>query len=346
VILIIAGPGDAHSEIVARRLREKGAACSIFDLREVPAASVTSAWVDGSRPLRARLRRDSGEPRELDLGAVETVWFRRPALPLASPTLEPEDREFAQEESLALLLGLATALRGRFWVNPVVAALATDRGLGKLGQLDLAREHGLAIPRTLATNDPDAAREFVRSCPEGAIYKPFKTPTRTHEAGERREVQAVFTNRVDASALEDVDQVRHAPCIFQELVPKSVELRVVVLGSKVFACEIHSQEDERSRVDFRRDAAAARHLPHELPEAIAKKLVALNHALGLVFGAVDLILTPAGEYVFLENNQQGQFLWLEELAGLPLLESFCEMLIQASPDFACDARNHAPGLPR
>ena len=37
------------------------------------------------------------------------------------------------------------------------------------------------------------------------------------------------------------------------------------------------------------------------------------HSYGLTYGAIDLIVTPAGEYVFLENNPVGQFLFVEEL---------------------------------
>jgi hypothetical protein len=49
-------------------------------------------------------------------------------------------------------------------------------------------------------------------------------------------------------------------------------------------------------------------------------------------------VTPAGEYVFLEINQMGQFLWLEELLPeLPLLDAFCELLLQRRADFEWSA---------
>jgi D-alanine-D-alanine ligase-like ATP-grasp enzyme len=38
----------------------------------------------------------------------------------------------------------------------------------------------------------------------------------------------------------------------------------------------------------------------------------------LNFSAIDLILTPDGRYVFLENNPNGQFMWVEKL--VPELE--------------------------
>jgi hypothetical protein len=57
--------------------------------------------------------------------------------------------------------------------------------------------------------------------------------------------------------------------------------------------------------------------------------------LGLVFGCFDLIVTPKGEYVFLEVNEMGAFLWIEErLPELELLDAFCEFLIQGRRDFS------------
>jgi hypothetical protein len=55
--------------------------------------------------------------------------------------------------------------------------------------------------------------------------------------------------------------------------------------------------------------------------------------LGLVFGCLDLIVTPDGRYVFLEINQMGQFLFIERWTGLPLLDTFAELLLQGRPDY-------------
>jgi hypothetical protein len=120
-----------------------------------------------------------------------------------------------------------------------------------------------------------------------------------------------------------------------------------VIGSRVFATEIHSQVHAESSVDFRARYGLGEvpYAAHELPRRVAEKILAVNADLGLVFGAYDLILTPEDRYVFLEVNQQGQFLWLEEQTGQPLLENFCELLIQARPDYRCSARTHEPGLP-
>ncbi len=97
----------------------------------------------------------------------------------------------------------------------------------------------------------------------------------------------------------------------------------------VFAVEIHSQEDVDSQFDWRRgETARLRHELHVLPPAVEVQCVTLVRALGLAFGAIDLILTPDGEYVFLEINPNGQWAWIQQLRPeIPLRETLAEILI-------------------
>jgi glutathione synthase/RimK-type ligase-like ATP-grasp enzyme len=66
-----------------------------------------------------------------------------------------------------------------------------------------------------------------------------------------------------------------------------------------------------------------------LPSAIQAKLLALMDRLGLVFGCVDIILTPAGEYVFLEVNPSGQWGWIEDKTGMPITSALVDLLLKA-----------------
>jgi hypothetical protein len=40
-----------------------------------------------------------------------------------------------------------------------------------------------------------------------------------------------------------------------------------------------------------------------------------------------MIVTPDGEYVFLELNPNGQWLWLEHELGLPLVATMADLLM-------------------
>src|SRR5262245_45694735 len=158
MILIISDANDLHTRLVMGRLDELGVANARYSLEEMPHFSRLGAWVSNDAPARVRIRRERGD---IDLDTVRTVWCRRVTDVYPDPALAPDDRTFAAKEATVLMFSLATVLADRFWVNPFSNALATDRGHGKVSQLELARQVGLAIPRTLATNDPEAAREFL-----------------------------------------------------------------------------------------------------------------------------------------------------------------------------------------
>lgn len=317
-ILIVAPLTDEHGQQVRAELEKRGERVFTLDLAELPQWASVNVSVETLQPLSAKFSRDR-EPFDLD--EIETIWMRRFNAPIPSPLVG--DPGFAVSECHQLLVGLAQTLRARRWVNPL-SALALDAGWGKIRQLDAARWVGLEIPRTLATNDPERAREFLGTCSAGAIYKPFAAYEKRLRDGQ---LHSIWTTEITEELLaRQLPWVAFAPCIFQERVPKRVELRVTVMGARAFACEIHSQTDPAALVDYRRRYLAVPHATHELPAEVKGKLIRLHRDLGLVFGTADLILTPDGRYVFLETNQQGQWLWSGVKTGYPLVASFCDLL--------------------
>jgi len=67
---------------------------------------------------------------------------------------------------------------------------------------------------------------------------------------------------------------------------------------------------------------------HQLPPDTATKLHELMNRLGLVYGAIDLRLTPDGRYVFLEINPAGQFLYIEKATGQPITAALAQTLLK------------------
>jgi len=49
---------------------------------------------------------------------------------------------------------------------------------------------------------------------------------------------------------------------------------------------------------------------------------------GAVYGAIDLRLTPEGQYVFLEINPAGQFLYVEYSTGQPIAAALAKALLE------------------
>lgn len=116
--------------------------------------------------------------------------------------------------------------------------------------------------------------------------------------------------------------------MLQEYVEKALEFRVTIIGGRIFTCAIHSQDSERTRHDWRRyDFEKVKHEVYQLPVEVEQKLLALMKEWGLVYGAMDMILTPSGEYVFLEVNPTGQWGWIEYLTGMPISRTIAELLM-------------------
>jgi len=158
-------------------------------------------------------------------------------------------------------------------------------------------------------------------CPTIPIFSSFQTLSK--EGGP----QSIYTSRVTSDDLTQLERVQHTACLFQEYVSKSIELRLTVVGRKIFCAEIDSQRSPKSSVDWRTSYDDLKYAVHKLPKSVAQKCLDLVDRLGLVFAAVDFILTPDGRYVFLEVNPNGQWGWIEDETGLPISSAIIELLI-------------------
>jgi glutathione synthase/RimK-type ligase-like ATP-grasp enzyme len=192
-------------------------------------------------------------------------------------------------------------------------------------QLQVARELGLDIPRTLTTNDPAAVRAFANTCERGMVTKMLSSFAIYNEGKEL----VVFTNAVKPEDLEDLSGLSLCPATFQELLPKSLEIRVTVVGHRVMSASIDSQISTRALHDWRRDGARMledwRH--YQLPTEVEEKIMRLMDYFSLNYGAIDIILTPEGKHVFLELNPCGEFFWLERCPGLPVSDAIADVLL-------------------
>ena len=78
---------------------------------------------------------------------------------------------------------------------------------------------------------------------------------------------------------------------------------------------------------MRMDIATIR--AHVLPDDVLDKLRQLMSILRLVYGAIDMRLTPDGEYVFLEVNPAGQWQFVEERTAQPITDALASYLLRS-----------------
>lgn len=279
--------------------------------------------------------------RVIDFSEIRSAWLWRswqrfPDEPaLSGLAAKQHEWTFFRSEWLAFHKGLCLALQysGVFCVNPPPFNIAFEE---KYCQMLVAAQVGFVVPPTLYTTRLPLVREFYDQHNGAVIYKPFTAYARLLDETPEQPLRTskLYTSRVKGEHLDEPDGFTPTPGIFQPYIEKQLELRVVVIGRQIFACAIHSQQSQRTREDWRRyDLDQTPHEPYELPPEITARVLALMDRLQLVFGSIDLIVTPQGEYVFLEINPNGQFDWIAHMTGMPLYEHLVAMLKAGRVDY-------------
>jgi hypothetical protein len=313
MILIVAPERDLHARCVARHLSDNGAQVHILDFGLFADSAEISHFLAAKPGGRVTISFSHGG--HLDLSEVCTVWYRRPRLPGLSQVLPFEaDRTFALAEWNAVLDGIMASPETRFVNDPT-----RQRSASKPRQLQVAKQVGLAIPETLITSNADEARRFVEGFRRRVIHKPLTAPP-DRFLGTKRWSEA------DDTALGNL---RLAPTIFQEEIRGSLDLRITAIGEKLFVVGFPPTALEsagESWIDNRLNLEVP-YREHVLPSSVETGVLAMMKGLGLSFGTVDMKIDESGNYVFLEVNPQGQFLYVEILTGIPLARAMAEFLL-------------------
>jgi glutathione synthase/RimK-type ligase-like ATP-grasp enzyme len=312
-VLIVTNDHDEHADAVIRELNSRDVRVFRFHPEDFPhACSVSIEICDGR--IQGELRNAEHHVAFSDICAA---WYRRSRnlyMGAVNRTSERLD-DYVKAQSTATVVALCASLQ-TLWVSH---PFNLRRGEVKALQLLEASRAGLRIPHTLISNDPPRATTFVDALDgtECAI-KPLIAIGVTDEHGYRLPLTTTLP------AGHSLESLALAPTMLQPYVDKAFELRCVVIADKVFCAKLDSQADERSRIDWRGGDPAHElfTLPHEVEASIHR----LMGAFDLNFASLDMIVTPEGEYVFLELNPNGQWLWLEHELGLPLVACMADLL--------------------
>jgi glutathione synthase/RimK-type ligase-like ATP-grasp enzyme len=302
-ILIISSEQDIHIRFVTKYL-PKGSAI-IVDPATFHTGNALTYTLDGDRI--------SIKYCGVSLDTIRSIWYRKPTLP--EKEVLPVAASYADychsgisQHYQWLLEQFSDAL----WLSPYGAIL---KARNKPLQLAIAKRLGFTVPATCITADPAAARLFLATY-RPAIIKPIANTGLliTEPGSEPREF--FFATRIEKGQKVDLTNLQLAPSIFQQAVEDIVaDIRVAVVLDEVFATAITgSKGDHESIRDWRvgHFNDTIRFEPHELPKVIADKCIAHVKALGLNYGAIDLILDTHGTYWFLENNGNGQWAFVDK----------------------------------
>jgi glutathione synthase/RimK-type ligase-like ATP-grasp enzyme len=315
-VLIITQDVDPHADVMIPYLEDRRARPFRFHTQDVQSSLHLEIRPDVSSPgWRWRLEGPHGSITDVEVGSV---WNRR-TLFRRDPALSEQEAQFAEMETREVVLGLYR-MTNAYWVNhPDLVRRAESKAL----QLQVAAELGMALPRTLLTNDAARARKFFDECAGEMI---FKIQIQGRLGAE--DSLGIYTSRVTRDQLSDDEAIRRVPCLFQELLGKESDIRVTIIGERIFAVEIRSQEDPAGIVDWRRgNISNMPHAEYKLPAQLEQQCLAMMRSFGLHYAAIDFVRTPDGRHYFLEINPSGQFSWVQGLTRLPLFETLADLLV-------------------
>jgi len=321
MILILSSHDDLHVQEVVKFLPTNS--YLIFDLSHVPQKQHISIQY---QPIFKALLLDEHGNHLTELTEYKSFWWRRPQLyDLHDQIKSSEYTNWSYQEIEETVFGLWQSLDGKWINNPNY----DDYASRKVYQLKIANEIGFTIPGTIITNSKHALDKYRdEQMSENIIFKPF----------HGNEQHWRETRILKAEDEQQIENLKFTPVIFQDYIKAKVDLRITVVDGKVFPAEIHSQTS-KYKVDFRMDMKNVKVKEHLLPKEIESKILELMKCLNLVYGAIDMRLTAEGEYVFLEINPAGQWLFVEYETKQPISKAIAEYLLQG---YDSEKANSAP----
>lgn len=323
VALLLTHTRDHYTiDRVAQEVAARGVEPIRVDVDTYPAVLGLDTHVDadGMRPVVT-----VGD-RSVDVSRVVGVWCRKlwPAPPPEG--MDPQMAAACVREALSsrdVWIAGFEALGVPMVNRPAAEYAAENKGR----QLAAARASGLAVPPTLVTNRPEAARAFWHAR-GGDVVAKMLTP---YSMSMNADTPFVYTSRVGEADLDALDGLRVSPMVFQQRVAKAHELRVIVVGDRAFAGRIDAKGTEGD-TDWRKASVGdVSWQPATLDDDLSRRLCAVVRRLGLVYGAADVIVTPDGEPVFLEVNPAGEWGMIELYLGAPIAAALAESLVGAAP---------------
>lgn len=320
-ILILTSFADKSIDSVVENLERMKEKFFRFDTETFPKEAELKLVLKNN-DLSGYIQNKDGKLIEIE--KIKSCWYRGVMLPQKQNEMEEKYFRFIKEESKAALWSFYTNLNV-FWMNhPLFGSRLLEAN--KLFQMNAASNVGLRVPDSIITNSPEELLFFCRE--HGGEIAVKMISGHVFSMVGRNKTFYIYTQKVkEKELLKRIENIKLTPILAQEYINKQIELRVTIVNREIFTCAIYSQNSERTKNDWRRyDFENVKHEKYDLPKEIEEKLLILMDLWNITFGAIDLILTPDGECVFLEINPHGQWGWIENLTDMSISLKIAETL--------------------
>ncbi len=142
-----------------------------------------------------------------------------------------------------------------------------------------------------------------------------------------KDIYSIYTSEIEKdffSSYQESD-LFETPVFLQEKIENKSDIRVVIINEEIFTVRI--DKNDKSEVDWRKPEILKTYSNMTLPKELTGLLISLNKSFDLIYSAIDLIETPQGEFIFLEINPVGEWVWLESELGLNISETLIKEIL-------------------
>jgi ATP-GRASP peptide maturase of grasp-with-spasm system len=268
---------------------------------------LNSAFIKLSNDATKILLSFNNVREDIDLSLVKSVWYRKGDINIDIKGLLPN---FSKELQKDIFLHLSN--EWDTFKNFIFEIAEHKKLLGnyftkvrsKLGYLKYAMDCGLLVPDTFVINSKEKLLEIQKNY-TGIITKSIQD---IFNVVNNKESLYTYTSEISGEQINSTPNT-FFPSLVQNKIDKKYELRIFFVQTTLYAMAIFSQNDEKTKIDFRNYnyEKPNRTVPYKLPNDIERRIISFIEYTQLNTGSIDMIVTPKNEYVFLEVNQAGQF---------------------------------------
>ncbi len=319
MVLLITNKEDITTDFIVNELNDRGIGYYRFNTEDFPSK------INLSLNFKNKIFKiiDFDYKRVIKIKDIISVYFRRPKISEIRRGFNTEgEKKFLKSEIAFTLEGIYKLLENKFWINPIFPIREAEN---KIYQLKIAKEVGFKIPPSIFTNDIKDAKEFILDNENDCVIKPIRSGL----IDDLEKPKIIFTSLLTDKQINSLNRVRLCPTFIQKKISKIADIRITVVGNKVFAALIDSQAFNETEIDWRKgENIPLKYKKYKLPYDIEEKCKSLTKKLNLIFSAIDLILSKKKEFIFLEINPNGQWAWIEKKLNYAISKEIVNLLIE------------------
>ncbi len=207
-----------------------------------------------------------------------------------------------------------------------------DNNTNKIINLRRAVSKEIEVPETLVSNELNEINGFLKDDQQYIIKDVALDPiniTRNDINFSIRLLPQKLSGKAIKAHLNLSPSNSREFLFIQEYIEKKVELRIFFIRDKIYGMAIFSQNNERTRTDYRNydTELPNRCVPFRIPRQLEAKVQSLMTEIGINCGSIDMIYTPDKRFVFLEVNPIGQFQWLARNCNYDIEREIAQFLL-------------------